>query len=84
VGDWAGASVARWPKFQPKSSKGAGEKKKKSWLEEFGSELWPNFAEKGPKKILKEFPSWPNFFHVLARKKFRDLATLAAATHGNS
>jgi hypothetical protein len=27
VGGWAAAGVARWPKFWPKSSKGAGEKK---------------------------------------------------------
>ncbi len=27
VGGWAATSIARWPKFQPKSSKGAGEKK---------------------------------------------------------
>ncbi len=27
VGGWVAASVARWPEFRPKSSKGAGEKK---------------------------------------------------------
>jgi hypothetical protein len=66
VGGWAAASVATWPKFQPKSSKGAGEKKL-SW-----KNLWPNFGrtlqKRGQRKFLKEFPSWPNFFHVLARK----------------
>jgi hypothetical protein len=58
---WARAgflfSVARWRKFRPKSSKGAGNKK--SWPEEFMAEFWPNFGrilakvvEKGPKKIF--------------------------------
>jgi hypothetical protein len=55
LGGWAAASVDRWPKFWPKSLKGAGEKK--SWLEEFVTKNWPNF-----------FPNWPNFFHVLAGK----------------
>ncbi len=40
-------SVARWPKFRPKSSKGAGEKK--IWPEEFMAELWPNFVKTGRK-----------------------------------
>jgi hypothetical protein len=46
-------SVARWPKFRPKSSQGAGEKL--SWTEEFMAEVWPNLlkeTEKGPQKIL--------------------------------
>jgi hypothetical protein len=34
-----------------------GPEKKKSWLEEFVAENWPNF-----------FQNWPNFFHVLAGK----------------
>ncbi len=38
-GGWAAASVARWPKFWPKSSKEAGEKK--SWPEEFVVKFWP-------------------------------------------
>ena len=40
-------NVARWPKFWPKSSKGAGEKK--IWPEEFMAELWPNFVKSGRK-----------------------------------
>jgi hypothetical protein len=40
-------NVARWPKFRPKSSKGAGEKI--SWPEEFVAEFWPNFTESGRK-----------------------------------
>jgi hypothetical protein len=54
VGGWAAASVARWLKFWPKSSKGAIEK---SWPEEFVAENRPNY-----------FQNWPNFFHVLAAK----------------
>ncbi len=46
-------SVARWPKFRPKSSKGAG--KKKSWLEEFMAEFWPNFTKSGRKGAEKNF-----------------------------
>jgi hypothetical protein len=44
-------SVARWPKFRPKSSKGAGEKK--IWPEEFMAELWPNFVKSG-RKVAEE------------------------------
>ncbi len=55
MGGWAAASVARWPKFWPKSSKGARENK--LWPEEFVAENWPNF-----------FQNWPNFFCVLAGK----------------
>jgi hypothetical protein len=46
-------SVVRWPKFRPKRSKGAGEKKvgwKYLWPK-FGRTL-PKVAEKGPKKIF--------------------------------
>jgi hypothetical protein len=48
-----GDSVARWPKFRPKSSIGAGTKRvgrKNSW-QNFGRIL-PKVAEKGPKKIF--------------------------------
>jgi hypothetical protein len=57
VGGWAAASVARWPKFQPKSSKGAGEKK--SWLEDFVAE----FCRKGAEEIFgKNFLLGQTFF----------------------
>jgi hypothetical protein len=51
-------SVARWQKFQPKSSKGAAEKK--SWPKEFVAEFWLNFTKKwqkkGSRKFSKEVP----------------------------
>jgi hypothetical protein len=43
MGFWAAASVARWPKFQPKSSQEAGEKK--SLPEEFLAENKLNFFQ---------------------------------------
>jgi hypothetical protein len=68
VGGWAAASVARWPKFRPKSSKGAEEKK--SWLEEFVAEFWPNFAEKGPKKFLERISFLAELFSSTGHKIF--------------
>jgi hypothetical protein len=44
-------SVARWPKFRPKRSKGAVEKL--SWPEEFMAEFWPNFGRILPKVAEK-------------------------------
>ncbi len=53
------ASVARWQKFRPKSSK---EKEKKSWLKEFVAEFWLNFTKKwqkrGRRKFSKEVPNF--------------------------
>jgi hypothetical protein len=63
MGGWAAASVARWPKFQPKSSKWAGEKKKLA-----GRICGQIMQKRGQRKFLKEFPSWPNFIYVLSRK----------------
>jgi hypothetical protein len=47
VGGWAAASVVRWPKFWPKSSKGAGEKKKLAGriCGRKLAELFPEFAK---------------------------------------
>ncbi len=67
MGGWAAASVARWLKFRPKSSKGAGEKKV-GW-----KNLWLNFGQilqrRGQRNFWKEFPSWQNFFHVCTGQK---------------
>jgi hypothetical protein len=46
-------SVARWQKFQPKSSKGAAEKK--SWLKEFVAKFWLNFIKSGRKGAAENF-----------------------------
>jgi hypothetical protein len=43
------SSIARWPKFRPKSSKGAGEKKLAG---RFCDRILPEVAEKGPKNIF--------------------------------
>jgi hypothetical protein len=61
-------------------------RRKKSWLEEFMEEFWPNFAEKGQKKFLKRISFLAELFSSTGQKYFRDLATLAAAycTHSNS
>ncbi len=47
VGFWTAASVARWPKFQPKSSQGAGEKKEFAGriCDRKLAELFPELAE---------------------------------------
>jgi hypothetical protein len=48
-----GGSVARWPKFRPKSSKGAGKKRvgrKSSWPN--SGRFLPKVAVKGPKNIF--------------------------------
>ncbi len=62
VGGWAAANVAKWPKFQPKSSKGAGEKKV-SW-----KNLWPYFAEKGPKKFFENISFLAALFSCTGQK----------------
>ncbi len=48
------ASVARWPKFRPKSSKGA--EKEKIWPEELVAEFWPNFTKRGRTKFWLKIP----------------------------
>jgi hypothetical protein len=68
VGGWAAASVARWLKFWPKCSKGAGEKK--CWPEEFVAEFWQNFAEKGLKKFFERISFfYSNDKHSVTMKK---------------
>ncbi len=66
MGGWAGANVARWLKFQPKSSKRAGEIK--SWLEEFVSEFWPNFTEKGLKNFFERISFLAELFSCTGQK----------------
>jgi hypothetical protein len=66
VGGWVAARVARWPKFQPKSSKGAGEKNV-SW-----KNLWPNFGRILAKEIfLKNFLLGGTFFLYWPENSFR-------------
>jgi hypothetical protein len=45
--------VARWQKFQPKSSKWAAEKK--SWPKEFVAEFWLNLPKSGRKGAAENF-----------------------------
>jgi hypothetical protein len=66
----AGSSIARWPKFRPKSSKGAGEKK--CWPEELVAEFWPKFAEKRAKKFFERISLfYSNDKHSVTTTKFK-------------
>jgi hypothetical protein len=47
------ASVARWQKFRPKSSKGAADKK--SWPKEFVAEFWLILPKRGRKGAAENF-----------------------------
>ncbi len=86
MGGWAAASVARWPKFRPKGSKGAREKK--SWLAEFVAEFWLNFAENGPKKnFLERIFFLAELFSCTGQKIISgpgNTEPAAYCTHGNS
>jgi hypothetical protein len=45
-------------------------RRKKSWLEEFMDEFWPNFAEKGQKKFFKRISFLVELFSSTGQKIF--------------
>jgi hypothetical protein len=71
VGQWVAGQQLVLPGGQNSSQKAqkGPEKTKVSW-----KNLWLNFGrilqKRGQINFFKEFPSWPNFFHVFARNSF--------------